>query len=168
MRTPPTMSGRPRSMRCVSQPCPMRNGGGLSSAIRAKIETRRLQREIQLSQLHIAGFSDLYIAIRTQHHGNFHLFQPLDERGLIRSDKQIFPRLLKSLAQQVETKHLWRLREDQALSWQRGTDLVAMHLLDRVDGHNAEDGGARLASFLNHFLDNFSFDKRANCIVDGH
>ena len=57
--------------------------------------------------------------------------------------------------------------EDQALARNSLPDLVAVDLLDRVDGDNADNGGAVFSGFREDLLEDRILDERPYSVVNG-
>src|SRR5579863_10501154 len=76
--TPPRMSGRPREIRWLSHPRPVRFSGIPPS----DLPWRGLVFKEQACQVHIAGLGNLDIAVAAQHHADLHL-QPLHQARFI-------------------------------------------------------------------------------------
>src|ERR1700733_135686 len=158
--TPPRISGRPATMRWTSQPWPIRKS-------RSNLG-RHFFRQEQTRQVHVGWLGDLQIAVAARNHADLYLIQAFHQTGFIGACEPVLARFGERALEQVEAKYLRRLRQNQALARNSLADLVAMHLLHRVHGHNADNSGAVFLGFGEYFVQNAMLNKRPHGVVHRH
>src|SRR6185437_10734181 len=126
---------------------------------------------VEARQIHIAGARDLDVALAAEHDADFDLIETLDETGFVGAGEIIALRGFDGAAENFTAEDLRGLRENETLARNGATDfratgLRSAHLLDCVDGNDADDGGAVGIGFFDDFTNRFEIDKRPHRIVN--
>ncbi len=125
--------------------------------------------EVELGQGEVAGLRDLEIGGGAGDDGD-RMTGAFDEGCLIGALEAVGGRFGKGSTEQVTTKALRRLREDDVFARDGGGDESAVRgaldLLDGVDGGQADDGCAVLEDGVEGAVDGGRVDERTDGIVD--